>query len=144
MNPLTPFHLAIAVADLAQAKEFYGSVLGCPQGRSADRWVDFNLFGHQLVCHLVDQQATSLTPDQTNAVDGDAVPVPHFGVVLEWSDWKALADRLCAANVPFLIEPKVRFSGQAGEQAILFIQDPSHNALEFKSFKNIETQLFSR
>lgn len=144
MKPLTPFHLAIAVDDLAQAKEFYGTVLGCVQGRSADRWVDFNLFGHQLVCHLVDQQATSKTPDQTNAVDGNAVPVPHFGVVLEWSDWEALANRLRVANIPFLIEPKVRFSGQAGEQAILFIRDPSNNALEFKSFKDIEAQLFSR
>jgi uncharacterized protein len=133
-----PFHLAIKVDDIAAARNFYGGLLGCPEGRSADTWVDFNLYGHQLVCHL----APSAPDLHHNAVDGDHVPVPHFGVVLEMADWEALAQRLRDAGVQFVIEPHVRFRGQPGEQATLFFLDPSGNALEFKSFADIERQLF--
>lgn len=142
MSLLTPFHLAIGVHDLARARAFYGELLGCAEGRSAERWVDFNLYGHQLVCHLVELPSTA-APGQTNPVDGDAVPVPHFGVVLQWPDWESLVERLRSAEVPFLIEPRLRFVGQAGEQAVLFIQDPSGHVLEFKSFKDIKNQLFA-
>ena len=144
MSALTPFHLAIAVNDLKKAKAFYGELLGCAEGRSAERWIDFNLFGHQLVCHLVEQPGAGTAPDKSNLVDGDSVPVPHFGVVLEWSDWENLADRLRVACVSFLIEPRMRFAGEPGEQATMFLTDPSGNALEFKSFKDIESQLFAR
>lgn len=144
MSPaLTPFHLAIAVHDLAAARAFYGGVIGCAEGRSAQRWIDFDLFGHQLVCHQVDG-IPARPPGGENAVDGHDVPVPHFGVVLELPDWRALADRLRAAGTRFVIEPHVRFAGQPGEQATLFLLDPSGNALEFKAFADIETQLFAR
>jgi uncharacterized protein len=135
-----PFHLAIKVTDIAASRAFYGGLLGCAEGRSADTWVDFNLFGHQLVCHLAPAAPGDL---HHNPVDGDQVPVPHFGVVLEMADWQALARRLQAAGVQFVIEPHVRFEGQAGEQATLFFMDPSGNALEFKSFADIEGQLFA-
>jgi extradiol dioxygenase family protein len=141
MPKLTPFHLAIPVHDLAAARAFYGGLFGCREGRSAERWVDYDLFGHQLVCHQVDGMAPPVAGD--NAVDGHDVPVPHFGVVLEMDDWQALADRLRAAGVKFGIEPHVRFKGQPGEQATLFLLDPSGNALEFKAFADIEGQLFA-
>jgi uncharacterized protein len=128
-----PFHLAIKVDDIAASRAFYGGLLGCPEGRSADTWVDFNLYGHQLVCHL----APSAPDLHHNPVDGDQVPVPHFGVVLEMADWQALAQRLQDAGVTFVIEPHVRFQGQPGEQATLFFLDPSGNALEFKAFADI-------
>lgn len=139
----TPFHLAIPVHDLAAARGFYGGVLGCPEGRSAAHWVDFDLYGHQLVCHLVDG-ARPAPVAGANPVDGHDVPVPHFGVVLELPAWQALADRLRAAGTTFVIEPHVRFAGQPGEQATLFLLDPSGNALEFKAFADIAGQLFAR
>ncbi|MBS7456939.1 VOC family protein [Coralloluteibacterium stylophorae] len=138
---LTPFHLAIPVHDIAAARAFYGGLFGCPEGRSAARWVDFDLFGHQLVCHQVDGMRAAVAGD--NPVDGHDVPVPHFGVVLEMADWQALAARLRAAGTRFVIEPHVRFPGQPGEQATLFLLDPSGNALEFKAFADIEGQLFA-
>jgi len=141
-RPLTPFHLAIAVHDLAAARAFYGGMLGCAEGRSAERWIDFDLFGHQLVCHLVDR-AQSAPITGGNPVDGHDVPVPHFGVVLELPAWHALADRLRAAGAAFGIEPHLRFAGQPGEQATMFLLDPSGNALEFKAFADIEAQLFA-
>jgi uncharacterized protein len=136
---LQPFHLAVTVQDIAAARAFYGGLLGCPEGRSAEAWVDFDFYGHQLVCHLAPEAASRL---HHNPVDGDQVPVPHFGVVLEMADWHALAERLQRAQVQFVIEPHVRFKGQPGEQATLFFLDPSGNALEFKSFADIEGQLF--
>ena len=137
---LTPFHLAIAVHDLVAARAFYGDLLDCAEGRSADSWVDFNLYGHQLVCHLA---AGAAQPVALNPVDGEEVPVPHFGVVLEMPEWRALAERLQARGVQFVIEPGIRFAGLPGEQATMFLLDPSGNALEFKSFQNIEQQLFA-
>lgn len=134
---LTPFHLAIPVRDVAEARQFYVDVLGCTVGRTAEHWVDLNLFGHQLVCHQA--EATKL---HRNPVDGDAVPVPHFGVVLEMPVWQAFAERLKSKDVKFEIEPRIRFAGQAGEQATLFLLDPSGNALEFKAFKDIDAELF--
>jgi extradiol dioxygenase family protein len=138
---VNPFHLAIPVHDLATAREFYGELLGCPEGRSADTWVDFNLMGHQLVCHVVEGGRSD---SHTNPVDGDDVPVPHFGVVLTMSDWKDLARRLTDSGVEFVIEPHVRFEGLPGEQATMFFCDPSGNALEFKAFQDVERQLFAR
>ena len=138
---MRPFHLAIAVDDLAAARAFYGGVLGCPEGRSAQTWVDFDLMGHQLVAHLAPRRST---PDAaTNAVDGDDVPVPHFGVVLTFEAWEALAARLRAAGVAFGIEPHVRFKGEPGEQATMFFRDPAGNALEFKAFRDLE-KLFAK
>lgn len=138
---LQPFHLAIKVRDIAESRAFYGGLLGCPEGRSADTWVDFDLYGHQLVCHLAPEAGAGV---HHNPVDGDQVPVPHFGVVLQMADWEALAERLRQASVEFVIEPHVRFRGQPGEQATLFLLDPSGNALEFKSFADIDGQLFAR
>jgi hypothetical protein len=143
MPELTPFHLAIPVRDLAEARAFYGELLGCDEGRSAKDWVDFDFFGHQLVCHAV-AGAGAGKPPAHNPVDGHDVPVPHFGMVLEMRDWEALAARLKAAGVAFVIEPHVRFRGQAGEQATMFLNDPSGNALEFKSFRDIAGQLFAK
>jgi extradiol dioxygenase family protein len=137
---LPPFHLAFAVHDLAAARGFYGELLGCPEGRSSERWVDFDFFGHQLVAHLV---ADARAADPTNPVDGDQVPVPHFGAVLPWDDWHRLAERLRAAGVRFRVEPRVRFRGQVGEQATLFLLDPSGNALELKAFRD-PARLFAR
>lgn len=128
---LRPFHLAFPVHDLAAARAFYGGVLGCGEGRSSDAWVDFDLFGHQIVAHL-DPETKPVAVE--NAVDGHYVPVPHFGVVLRMENWRALAERVEAAGVSFGIEPQVRFKGQAGEQATMFFRDPSGNALEFKAF----------
>lgn len=128
---MRPFHLAFAVHDLGAARAFYGALLGCPEGRSSDRWIDFDLYGHQIVTHLDETARPAAT---TNAVDGHDVPVPHFGVLLTMADWQALADRLTAAGVAFGIAPHIRFKGEAGEQATMFFQDPSGNALEFKAF----------
>ena len=128
---LRPFHLAFPVHDLAAARAFYGGVLGCREGRSSDRWVDFDLGGHQIVAHL---DSAARPAAVTNPVDGHDVPVPHFGVVLTMEDWRVLADRVSTAGVDFGIAPHVRFSGQPGEQATMFFRDPSGNALEFKAF----------
>ncbi len=136
---LRPFHLAVTVNDIAAARVFYRDVLGCEEGRSSGRWVDFNLYGHQFVVHL--DEAKSPAPAY-NPVDGHDVPVPHFGVVLTMPDWQALADRLRAADAMFVIEPTVRFAGQTGEQATMFFQDPSGNALEFKAFAD-DAMLFA-
>ena len=136
---LRPFHLAFPVDDLAAARAFYGGVLGCPEGRSATHWIDFDLFGHQIVAHLADGAGRKAT----NPVDGDAVPVPHFGVVLAMADFDALAERLRGAGVQFIIEPHIRFKGQPGEQATMFFLDPAGNALEFKAFADLG-QLFAR
>ena len=144
---LTPFHLAIVVADLDAARRFYGGLLDCPEGRSAQRWVDFDFFGHQLVCHQVEpsEMGNGVEPATgSNPVDGDQVPVPHFGVVLEMPQWHELAGRLSAAGVQFIIEPHVRFAGEPGEQATMFFRDPSGNSLEFKAFKDINESLFQR
>lgn len=128
---LRPFHLAFPVHDLAAARAFYGAVLGCREGRSSDQWIDFDLFGHQIVAHL-DPAAKPVAVE--NAVDGHHVPVPHFGVVLGPAEWRVLADRVLAAGVAFGIPPYTRFAGQAGEQSTMFFRDPSGNALEFKAF----------
>jgi len=140
---LPPFHLAIPVRDLASSRAFYGGLLGCREGRSAQRWVDFDFFGHQLVCHVADDYPGRGTAGVTNAVDGHEVPVPHFGAVLTLPAFDELARRLRAAGVQFVIEPHVRFAGQPGEQATMFLLDPSGNAIEFKAFADIEGQLFA-
>ena len=140
MSKLRPFHLAVPVIDITQARAFYGDLLGCKEGRSSDHWVDFDLYGHQFVCH---QDTTGQQKDaMCNAVDGVAVPVPHFGVILEMADWKALRDRLRSGGVKFIVEPQIRFEGQTGEQATMFFTDPSGNALEFKSFAD-DSQIFA-
>ena len=136
---VAPFHLAVPVNDLDKSQSFYGSLLGCQQGRSASHWIDWNFFGHQLVTHLVAEMPSLPAP---NKVDDKAVPVPHFGVVLTMQDWHDLAARLQAANVNFVIEPYVRFKNEPGEQATLFLLDPCGNALEFKAFNDIG-QLFA-
>lgn len=136
---LRPFHLAFPVHDLAAARAFYGEVLGCREGRSSERWIDFDLGGHQIVAHL-DDSLRAL--EASNPVDGHDVPVPHFGVVLTMADWRALAARLEAAGVAFGIEPHIRFAGQPGEQATMFFRDPSGNALEFKAFAD-DAMLFA-
>jgi extradiol dioxygenase family protein len=136
---MRPFHLAFPVHDLAAARAFYGGVMGCREGRSSDRWIDFDLYGHQLVTHL-EPAGRSHT---RNSVDGHDVPVPHFGVILDRADWDRLAERLTAAGIAFLIEPHIRFCGQVGEQATMFFLDPSGNALEFKSFAS-DAMIFAR
>jgi len=128
MNNL--FHLAFPVNDLDDAREFYGNVLGCEEGRSSERWIDFNLYGHQIVAHLSENASVV----SHNHVDADNVPVPHFGIVLPMDEWQQLADRLTHRGIEFIIEPKVRFVGEVGEQATMFFLDPSGNALEFKAF----------
>ena len=137
---LRPFHLAFPVRDIAEARAFYGGVLGCREGRSAADWVDFDFYGHQIVAHRVDRIGSDAGG---NPVDGHAVPVPHFGVALEMGDWQALADRLTAAGVEFAIEPHIRFPGLAGEQATMFFRDPSGNAIEMKAFAD-RSRLFAR
>jgi len=129
-----PFHLAFPVHDLSLARQFYGDLLGCSEGRSADDWVDFNLFGHQIVAHL---SAPELGATTTNSVDGHNVPTRHFGVVLDMDQWQALADKLTAAGVDFVIAPYVRFKGEPGEQATMFFLDPSGNAIELKAFADL-------
>ncbi|HZK98609.1 MAG TPA: VOC family protein [Caulobacteraceae bacterium] len=133
------FHLAFPVRDLDEARAFYGGLLGCPEGRSSPEWVDFDFHGHQIVAHLGPNNGQ--TP--TNGVDGRDIPIRHFGLILEPEAWRAMAERLGASGVEFLIEPGVRFAGQAGEQSTLFLRDPSGNALEFKSFAD-ETMVFAR
>ena len=139
---MNPFHLAIPVKDLKVMRAFYKDILGCSEGRSSEHWVDFNLFGHQLVIHQKPDFDVSNLPI-SNPVDGHDVPVPHFGVVLEWDEWTELADQLKEKKIVFVIEPYIRFEGQVGEQATLFFLDPENNALEFKAFKNID-QLFAK
>ena len=131
MSAIRPFHLAIPVHDLEIAREFYGDILGCSTGRESEDWIDFNFFGHQLVTHLDKNMNIS---DSTNTVDGNRVPVPHFGIILKKKDWDTLAKKLSAANVDFIVEPRTRFKDNTGEQSTMFIKDPSGNALEFKSF----------
>ena len=131
---LPPFHLAFPVRDLQEARAFYGGILGCEEGRSSDIWVDFNLYGHQIVAHLSDEAGPAKS---ANKVDSDHVPVPHFGIILEMEDWTELAGRLRDSGIEFVIEPKIRFRGEIGEQATMFFLDPSGNALEFKSFADM-------
>ncbi len=138
---LTPFHIAFPVDDLPAARRFYGQTLGCPEGRSSDEWIDFDLFGHQIVAHLKPGMETRSR--HHNAVDGHAVPVPHFGVVLTMNEWQQLAERVRAAGVDFVIEPYVRFKGEVGEQATMFFYDPAGNALEFKAFADMG-QIFAK
>ena len=129
---MRPFHLAFPVDDLEKTREFYTKILGCKEGRSSDRWIDFDLYGHQVVAHLVD----SIDITQTNPVDGDDVPSSHFGVILEMEQWNQLADNLVKLGIEFIIEPHIRFKGESGEQATMFFLDPCGNAIEFKAFKS--------
>lgn len=139
--PVAPFHLAFPVTDLEATRRFYTELFGCRLGRHSDRWIDFDFFGHQITAHLVAVEAhPSAVP--TNAVDGDAVPASHFGAILAWDDWHARAEHLRASGVKFLIEPHVRFEGEVGEQATLFLLDPSGNAIELKSFQDV-AQIFA-
>ena len=140
MTSHTRFHLAFPVRDLCEARAFYGTLLGCPEGRSSDQWVDFDFFGHQIVAHL---SADNIAEKAHNEVDGEQVPVHHFGVILSPPDWRTLADRLKQSKVDFVIAPDIRFRGLPGEQATFFIRDPSGNALEFKAFEN-EARIFAR
>jgi extradiol dioxygenase family protein len=143
-NTLTPFHLAIQVRDLDEARDFYGRKMGLPEGRSSEHWIDFNLLGHQLVVHVNPALGAQGKVSQIgNHVDGHGVPVPHFGVVLEIAQWEALAEQV-KGFVDFVIEPYVRFKGQPGEQATMFFLDPSGNALEFKAFRDIQNSLFAK
>lgn len=135
----TPFHLAFPIKNIAETRAFYGDLLGCDIGRSTDKWIDFNFFGHQLSAHVKPEE---LGNAQTNAVDGKNVPVRHFGAILEWNQWHALADKLKEEGINFVIEPYIRFQGEVGEQATMFFLDPSGNALEFKSFKD-PSQIFA-
>ena len=140
MNKLTPFHLAIPVDNIPLCRKFYRKVLGCEEGRSSDQWADFNLFGHQLVIHYREKSNSEI---HTNSVDGKNVPVPHFGVVLEWNTFHKFSDELTKKGVEFIIEPYIRFEGHPGEQATMFFMDPAGNALEFKSFKDFN-QIFAK
>lgn len=141
MSAIAPFHIAFPVDDLDAARHFYGTILGCPEGRSDADWIDFNLYGHQIVAHRVDRRPAAVAG--LNPVDGHAVPVPHFGVVLPPAQWRALADRLRAEGVAFVIEPHTRFAGAPGEQSTMFFHDPAGNALEFQAFADIG-QLFAK
>ena len=140
MSQVSPFHIAIPVHNLQECRSFYRDILNCEEGRSSDHWVDFNLFGHQLVIHYKPKATEDL---HTNAVDGKDVPVPHYGVVLPWDEFHGFAYHLKAKSVQFIIEPYIRFEGQVGEQATMFFKDPAGNALEFKAFKDI-SQLFAK
>ena len=140
MQNIRPFHLAFPVTSLAKARSFYGDLLQCPEGRSSEHWVDFDLYGHQIVAHLAPEEAGHRS---TSQVDGDAVPVRHFGVVLPMPEWQSLSERLRAAGTQFVIEPHVRFQGEVGEQATMFFLDPCGNALEFKAFNDL-SQLFAK
>lgn len=139
MSEITPFHLAFPVHDISAAREFYGGLLECPEGRSDEKWVDFDLYGHQIVAH----QSDAVEKSNANPVDGHDVPIPHFGVVLPWEKWQTLATKLQEAKIKFIIDPYIRFEGEVGEQATMFFKDPSGNALEFKAFRNID-QLFAK
>ncbi len=141
MQNISPFHLAIPVDNLELCRTFYRNILGCEEGRSSKLWVDFNFFGHQLVIHYKPKEGHEST--HTNPVDGKHVPVPHFGVVLAWNDFQTLAKQLEQKNINFVIEPYIRFEGELGEQATMFFNDPSGNALEFKAFKDM-TQIFAK
>ena len=142
---MNPFHLAIQVHNIEEARDFYTHFMGCTEGRSDKKWVDFNFYGHQLVCHLNPSlNKAEKIASIKNSVDGHGVPVPHFGVVLEMKDWEALSLKLKKWGVKFEIEPYVRFKGEVGEQATMFFYDPSGNAIEIKSFKNIDEQLFAK
>ena len=143
MVAVTTIKIAFPVDDLPAARAFYGGVLGCPEGRSSAEWIDFDLFGHQIVAHLKPSSGPGREQPHHNAVDGHDVPVPHFGVVLTMPQWTALADRMRAAGTAFVIEPYVRFRGQPGEQATMFFFDPAGNALEFKAFADLN-QLFAK
>jgi extradiol dioxygenase family protein len=141
---LRPFHIAFPVDDLGAARHFYGTVLGCPEGRSAEQWIDFNLYGHQIVAHYKPGSAPRAKAGfDSNPVDGHEVPIPHFGVVLERDQWQQLAARVQSAGVKFVIEPYTRFEGQVGEQSTMFFLDPAGNALEFKAFADLG-QLFAK
>jgi extradiol dioxygenase family protein len=140
MSSLRPFHIAFPVNDLDAARHFYGTVLGCPEGRSSDTWIDFDFFGHQIVAHVKPGVSDGA---HHNPVDGHDVPVPHFGVILEQKDWEALAERMKAAGTKFVIEPYTRFKGEVGEQSTMFFLDPAGNALEFKAFADL-SQLFAK
>jgi len=140
LENVSPFHIAIPVEDLNTARAFYRDVLQCSEGRSSEQWVDFNLYGHQLVIHETKSNPKAL---ENNPVDGHAVPIPHYGVVLPWDEWTKLSKRLEHLNIKFVIEPYIRFEGEAGEQATMFFLDPSGNALEFKAFKDLK-QLFAK
>ena len=140
MKNIRPFHIAIPVSNLAECREFYSEILGCEEGRSSDHWVDFNFFGHQLVIHY---KAKSDEEIHTNPVDGKNIPVPHYGVVLEWETFHDFAEKLKKKGINFIIEPYIRFQGKVGEQATMFFLDPAGNALEFKAFKDIN-QLFAK
>ncbi len=142
---LTPFHIAVQVRDIKESREFYGEILGLDEGRSDTNWVDYNMYGHQFVCHLNPNIGKDGKVDlHFNPVDRHSVPVPHAGVVLEMNDWIELSDRLTGKYLEFVIEPYIRFKGKTGEQATMFFLDPSGNALEFKSFKNIKVNLFRK
>lgn len=141
MSKISPFHVAIPVDNVEKARAFYRDVLDCPEGRSAKEWVDFDLYGHQFVIHYKPKNKEETL--HTNPVDGHEVPVPHYGVVLEWEIWEALAAKLKTKGVEFVIEPYVRFKGEVGEQATMFFLDPCGNALEFKAFRNID-QMFAK
>ena len=143
MDGLPPFHLAIRVRDITEARRFYGHLLGCPEGRSATTWVDFDFFGHQLVCHVA-ASYPAISEESSNAVDGHDVPVPHFGAVLEIPEFNALSAKLREAGVQFVIEPYTRFKGETGEQSTMFFLDPSGNAIELKAFRNLRDQLFAK
>jgi extradiol dioxygenase family protein len=142
---LTPFHLAIQVRDIEEAREFYGVKMGLPEGRSSLDWIDFNLFGHQLVTHLnCEIGKAGRISNISNAVDGHGVPVPHFGVVMQFEDWVIFAERARTFIDNFIIEPYIRFQGEPGQQGTMFFSDPSGNALEFKGFNDIESELFAK
>jgi extradiol dioxygenase family protein len=144
VNDLTPFHIAVQVRDMDEARSFYKDILGCAEGRSAAHWVDFNLYGHQFVCHLNPNLGPAgRLSSHFNPVDGQGVPVPHCGVVLRPPQWAELAERVQRAGVEFVVRPYTRFAGQIGEQSTMFFMDPSGNALEFKAFQDIEAQLFA-
>ena len=138
MKSISPFHLAIPVHDIKEAKCFYGTLLNCSKGRSSNTWVDYNFFGHQLVIHL----DSNIQKKSFNHVDGENIPIPHFGLVLDWNNWELMKERFEQEKIEFVIKPYIRFKGEVGEQATMFFLDPSGNALEFKAFKNID-QLFA-
>ena len=141
---LTPFHVAVAVRDIDEARDFYGKKMGLPEGRSSEQWIDFNMFGHQFVVHLNPGIGKSgQISSVSNPVDGHGVPVPHCGVVMNFDDWKAFSERVRGFIDEFIIEPYIRFEGEPGEQGTMFFRDPSGNALEFKAFRNIEKDLFA-
>ena len=140
MSQFKPFHLAFPIRDIAETREFYGGLLGCEIGRSTDKWIDFNFFGHQLSAHIKPEE---LAPAHSNTVDGKYVPVRHFGAILPWEEWHELAEKLKKQGIEFVIEPYIRFKGEVGEQATMFFLDPCGNALEFKSFQD-ESQIFAK